>query len=886
MVLLRLTGLVLAAVLTAAVPVFVSASMEQTFQNEVKAIPGALDVSIAWMSPDADDHGDAVSQLDKYLRSELPAAAGLRSIQAVGVPSTGPRAVQVLAPDGTPKPGRQYLALGVLPDLASVQPATGRLPATGQAEAVLLGTTFTRAGYRLGDKLRVPLTTDAAGPAAVVTIVGTVALPQTGPLADLSSVLDSAVLTGQPYWHSLGVPAEQVTWAVTLPAGEVHVAHLSSLASAVRELPLRTARMLPDADVVASPAAFVDNFVTRMATTQRMLTILLLPVYLLVVFFVLATADVVVSSRHLEVAVLRSRGAHFHETLGFYLSESLLLAGAAALLGLLLTVPVVRVMGLSAGFLQLVSRPPLPISITWASVGWAVGAAVAAEAVSLVPLVRVAGFTVATLGQETATRSPVWEAVRITGEAGLLLVTGYAHWRLVVGGAATEDPLNLALPALTLVAVGLIVWRGMTLLLWLVGRVLARRLSPPFYLAFSLLRSKPRRYQALWLMLVVTTGLGIYGAAFARTLDRDLVAQANYRIGSDLVLKPAWESEVLSYDAEGKPAKMAYREPPYSPMGNLPGTVGSTKVQIRKAVGLAVGTRNLGNVDLVGIQPRGFGRVARFLSELTPCTPGQCLNLLAQNQEAVLVSAPLAQRLSLKPGDRLKATQDDGSADLIIAAVVGYWPGRLPEDGDFVVGNLDYFQDGLGLMPYDVWVRMEPDSSLVAVADALREQQVRLISAVDRGAVIAGGRREPLRLGLYATLSVGFVVAFVVMLLSYLLSVGLTLQSRAKELGVLRAMGMSERHVALSLYTEQLLLVGSAAAVGLAAGRWTAAVYVPVLRQQPGEPLLPLHTAGTAAEQVWLLAGIALALTTGAGTVGLWLRRLSIGKALRLGEDG
>jgi putative ABC transport system permease protein len=885
MVLLRLIGLVLAAVLTAAVPVFVSASMEQTFQNEIKTTPGALNIGLAWMSPDADDHSAGLAQLDRYLRTEFPVAAGMASTQAVAVPSTGPRPVQVLGPDGNPKPGRQYLALGMLPGFSGVQTATGRVPAEGQAEAMLLDATLTRSGYRLGDRLRVPLTSDAAAPTAVVTIVGTVRLPQTGPLAELSGVLDSAVLVGPAYWDALGVPVSQMNWAVTLPAGEAHAAHLSTLASAIRELPLRVVRILPEADVVATPAALLENSVTRMATTQRMLTILLLPVYLLVVFFVLATADVVVSSRQVEVAMLRSRGVPLHNTLGFYFSESLVLAGAAALLGLLLTVPVVRVMGLSAGFLQVVSRPPLLISITWTTVGWAAAATLAAEAVSLLPLIRSAGFTVATLGQEAATRSPVREALQVTAEASLLLVTGYVHWRLVSSGGTTEDPLHMALPALTLVGGGMVVWRGLTLVLLLVGKAAAPWLSPPLYLALSLLRSKARRYLALWLMLVVTTGLGIYGAAFARTLDRDLVAQENYRTGSDLLLKPAWESEVLSYDAEGNPTKMAYREPPYSRMQDLPGSVGSAPVQIRKAVGLSVGSRNLGKAALVGIQPQSFGRVALFLSELNPHPPDRYLNLLAQNEEAVLVSAPLAQRLSLKPGDKLKANQDDGTIELVIAAIVGYWPGRLPEDGDFVVGNLDYFQDGLGLMPYDVWVRMGQDGSLAQVADSLRERQVHLIAAVDRRSVIASGRREPLRLGLYATLSMGFVVALMVMLLSYLLGVGRMLHSRTKELGVLRAMGMSERHVALSLYTEQLLLVGSAAVVGLAVGRWTATVYVPVLRQQPGKPLLPLHTVSTAGEQFWLLVSVAAALVIGAGTVGLWLRRLSIGKALRLGED-
>jgi putative ABC transport system permease protein len=888
LVLLRLTGLTLAAVLAAAVPVFVSSSMEQTLHKQIAAKPDALSIVLDWSASDTDDHSVAVKQLDTYLRTTFPADGGVAAVNAVTIPSTGQRPVQVVGADGKLQPGKKYFTLGVLPELPSggVSLVTGRLPAAGKAEVAVPDAALAKAGYKLGDKLRVPLTSDSAGAAATVTIVGTVALPETGLLAELKGVLDSGLLTGQAYWDSLAVTPGQVTWAMTMPTAEVHAARVPALAAAVRELPLRAARLLPDVDVAASPASFLDNFLTQMATTQRMLTVLLLPVYLLVVFFVLATADVVVSSRQVEVAVLRSRGVHALETVWFYLGESLLLAGGAALLGLLLTLPVVRVMGLSAGFLQLVDRPLLPVTLTWAAAGWAAGAALVAELISLVPLVRAARFTVATLGQEAAKKSPALEALRAAAEVALLAVLGYGTWKLFAAGGGADDPLFLSLPALALVGVGVVIWRVMTLALQLLTRLAGRRLSPPFYLALSLLRSKPGRYQSLWLMLVVTTGLGIYGAAFARTLDRDLVARAQYETGSDLLLSPAWESEVLSYDASGNPDEIVYREPPYSNLQNLPDTVGSARVQTRKGVSLSVGSKNLGKADLVGIQPQEFGKVARFIPELTPYPPADYLNLLAKDEQAVLVSSSLAQRLSLKPGDKLKAKQNDSEVNLVVGAVVGSWPGRLPEDGDFVVGSLDYFQDGLALVPYEVWVRMADGGSLTPVADALRQREVKLMELMDRRAVIAAGRREPLRLGLYATLSAGFVAALLVMALTYLLSVGLTLQSRAKELGVLRAMGMSAGHVAMSLYTEQLLLVGTAAAAGLSAGGWVAAVYVPVLRRQPGQSLLPLHTAGTAGERIWLLLGFALALSVGAGTVGLWLRRLSIGKALRLGEDG
>ncbi|NLN29242.1 MAG: hypothetical protein GX161_13565 [Firmicutes bacterium] len=48
------------------------------------------------------------------------------------------------------------------------------------------------------------------------------------------------------------------------------------------------------------------------------------------------------------------------------------------------------------------------------------------------------------------------------------------------------------------------------------------------------------QYAPLLLLLIVTTGLGIYAAAAARTMDRNLVDRIGYRFGADVVLQEQW----------------------------------------------------------------------------------------------------------------------------------------------------------------------------------------------------------------------------------------------------------------------------------------------------------------------------------------------------------
>ena len=881
--LLRLTGLTLAALLAAAVPAFVTTAMERVLTQELKALEDPLTVVVGWRAPDDQDYGADVDRLEAYLNGSFIKAAGFGAVPAARLTATAQRPVQRQNANGSLDAARRYLKLGPLPEGFSL--SSGRLPAAGQPEVVIIDGLASAAGYQVGQQLRFPLTVDGRGQAVTVTVVGTVRPAAAAPLKHLGGAMESALLTSDAFWRSVGLPPGDVTWSFDPPAAQMHAAGVADLVSALEQLPLRAAQYLPDMDVIDTPLVWLGDFLRRMDTTQRFLLVLLTPVFLLVVGFAVATAAAVVGGRRTEIAVLRSRGATPPRVMGYYLSESVLLALVATGLGLLLTTPTVRLMGLTAGFLQLVGRPPLPVKISAETVAYALAAALLAELAALWPLARATRYTVATIRQEEPVSNALLAVARVALELALLGTLAYGTWRLAREGAGS-DSLFLALPALALAGAGALALRLFALLIALFDQVIRNRLRPSLYLALSLLRRQSGRYSGLWLMLVITAGLGVYGAAFARTLDRDLAAATRYRLGADVVLKTVWESEVLSVDETGEVTASLFHEPPYDEMKDLPGAVATARVQFRQGATLLSGNRNLGKTTLMGITPDEFGRVGRFLSELTPAEPVRYLNLLAQDERAVVLSTSLAKRINAKLGDLLTVRLGESQTTVSVVATVPYWPGRLPEDGDFLVVNLHYLQDTLGLAPYDVWVRMSPGTPVLPLVEALGQRGVRLTSVEDAGGAVAAGRREPFRLGIYGTLSAGFLVAVLVMGLTYLLSVGLTLQSRAKELGVLRAMGMPRGSVGTSLYVEQLVLVGTALATGLPAGALAAAVYVPVLRLQAGGSVLPLRVAAVSADRSFLIIGSAVALFLGAVTVWVWLRRLSVNVALRLGEDG
>jgi hypothetical protein len=424
---LRLLGLTLAAALAATVPTFTQAAMERVLQRQLVSDKVQTDLVVAWTSPSNTDFSKRIKAVDRYLREEFPAAAGLPGARVTALTSTEPLVVQLYGEDDQLLPRKRYLKLGVVP--AEAKLAAGRLPVPGKPE-VLVPQAMERLGYNVGSRLQVILPRGAVTEAVTLEVVGLLAAGDSKGLSALSETFNSTLFIDQDFWSSLEVLTGQASWAVHLPPDELQASGVKAVVTALRNVPVDLARWLPDAEIIDSPAPWLKDFADEMAATSRFLLVLLTPVFVLVLFLVVATAQAVADSRLLEVAVLRSRGAGALRVIGFYLPESLLLTGLAVGGALALTGPLVQTMGLAAGFLQLVGRPPLPVVLTQDTVGYALAAALVAELAALVPLVRATRFTVVTLRQEESEPRRVLGLLRIALELGLLALLGYATWRL------------------------------------------------------------------------------------------------------------------------------------------------------------------------------------------------------------------------------------------------------------------------------------------------------------------------------------------------------------------------------------------------------------------------------------------------------------------------
>jgi putative ABC transport system permease protein len=88
---------------------------------------------------------------------------------------------------------------------------------------------------------------------------------------------------------------------------------------------------------------------------------------------------------------------------------------------------------------------------------------------------------------------------------------------------------------------------------------------------------------------------------------------------------------------------------------------------------------------------------------------------------------------------------------------------------------------------------------------------------------------DPLKVGIYGVVSVGFLIAVALALLGLIAYAYLAMQERLTEFAVVRALGLSEGSMRALLLYEQVFLLGAAIAGGIAAGLLTTQLYLPYL---------------------------------------------------------
>ncbi|MBX3010535.1 MAG: ABC transporter permease [Caldilineaceae bacterium] len=629
-------------------------------------------------------------------------------------------------------------------------------------------------------------------------------------------------------------------------------------------------RYLPGARLDISPLDPLKKFVQR----QSQLTLVLLgfniPALAFLLYFLIQISLIIVRWQQRETALLVSRGMNLSSILGLTLLEEFLLFLVGIPLGIGFGMLLARWMGFTISFLAFVDRPPLPVSlqgIDFTLIGIALGVALLAR---LGPTLQATRQSVVEQAREGTRplRAPFWQRVYL--DFVLILPTYYVYQQLVARGtlaaSATaarspfgitspdesaaqlfQDPLLVLAPALFILCVTLLSMRIFPWLLSFFDLIAARTPWLTLHLALRQLGRSSQSYVNPLLLVIVALAMGVYTRSMAESLDQWLIDQIYYHIGADVSFLPLVESSSGS-DSAG-PSDSGLRTegliPPKDTFAALPGVEAATRVGDYQA--RITGPNGEIRGRMLALDRVDFSQVAWFRDDFADEPLGALMNRLALAPENVLVTQAFVNALVLRIGDQFQMSVRlaDGIAytgAFRVAGIYRHFP-TVETDDVVVIGNLEhlYTQSGAEFEHF-IWLRTQMETNGTELFRKVQGTGVEPTWPRDARAAIAIDQAKMERVGIFGTLSIGFLAATVMAMLALLVHNYASLQERLYQFGVMRAIGLWRGQVLVQVVLEYGMLTIYGAVVGSLIGLYTAQFFAPFFRipEGAGAPLPPL----------------------------------------------
>ncbi len=660
------------------------------------------------------------------------------------------------------------------------------------------------------------------------------------------------------------------------------------------------------------------HFQDRIFSLQVPITLLLLQVLALVIFFVSLMADMVVERQTEAIAVLRSRGASRRQIFGALATQTGGLALLAAIAGPPLAILGVRLVAahtLAAsdqGALNVLAGDPL--AVIWGIRYFVLAAVVGAALAMLISINRAMGLDVLALRRESArtTRLPVWQRLNLDVIFGFIGVTGYISYIVALGRLSPRlqsllSPLSLVAPFFLLIAAALLFLRFFPLALngaaWLAGR--GRRAEP--MLALAQMARAPRQSLRTTLLLALTTAFTIFTLVFVASQNQHTLDAAAFTVGADL-------TGTLPSATAATSTTVAAQEAQYAA---LPGVTSAT-VGYNATVSAQTTTAQI-QVTFDAVNADSFAQTAVWPSSNSTQSIGELMGRLRDNralateQDVVptIVDEALWQSFHLGQDPHFTLSVPGYNAASLHLIAVGHIahisgifdvPGYFDNSGalvDLASYAAVYQHDtSTALQQNQIWLRTSDDTTKLAALRATlndAKNPLHLTQIFDRRNIITTAGRDPLVLDLLGVLAICTVTAGLLGVLGALVAAWLSARSRLTNFAVLRALGSDPGQTARVLVWEQAIITVTALGLGLSLGLVLAGAILPTLiftnifaRQDtflgasnvpPIQTVIPFGAVGAVVGGVALIFIILLALMTRI------VARPSIGQTLRLNED-
>ena len=667
----------------------------------------------------------------------------------------------------------------------------------------------------------------------------------------------------------------------------------------------------------------IDGYTERENELKLTLQILIIPILLMLVFYIFMVSQLMIRSETAVISVLESRGAGRAQILLLYGLESLLLGLVAMLAGPSLGLWMVRIIGSSNGFLEFVSRKALQTGIGGQAIVFGVIAVILIILTTLLPVLIQSRTSIVRQKQKTSRRpkAPFWQ--RFYLDIILLAISLYAYYRLnvqvelqkstgIARPGSEMDMLLFVASTLFILGAGLLFLRFYPLLMQLIYWLGKRFWNPALYASFHQISRSDGQEQFLMIFLILALSIGLFNANAARTINQNIEDTIYCQVGSDIRLQEFWQP----YDVQGQPIVtvsssdfsgmldnanrskiIKYFEPDLQKYSKLAGVEHATRVlqlddmRIRSAAGPG------NHIGLMGIDPYEFALTAWTRNDMNHYSINEYMNVMSTMPNAVILSANLKDPLELAVGDSIIYTVNKSDiAEGIIIAFVDYWPGYQPLDiaangtvtqNSLIIGNLDYILSKTAIQPYEIWIRRVEGMTDKEIYSALEDARISVTSISSANQLIAAAKNDPQLQGTNGALTLGFIVSMLICAIGFLIYWIISIQSRVLQFGVYRAMGLGRAPLIGMLVSEQIMVSGVAIGFGIILGTLSSRLFVPLFQlvYSSADQPLPFLTIALAADSQKVLIVLSILLVICFAILARLILRIRIAQAVKLGEE-
>ena len=648
------------------------------------------------------------------------------------------------------------------------------------------------------------------------------------------------------------------------------------------------------------------DYLARATKLSGLLLLLVIPVILMIGFYVTMIAQLIMEQEKNEIAMLESRGASRRQIFSIYFGESITIGIISYVIGLFGALFMTRLIGASNGFMEFVNRSAMDTAIGWKSILYGFITSLLFIIMMLFPAYKASKFTIVQFKQGKAIfdRKPFWQKLYL--DVVLLAVASYALFNynqfkdfisFTEGGRV--DYLVFFAVTFFILGVSLVFMRIYPLIVDLVFRLGRRIWTPSMYAAFTYVARGGNMRQFIMIFLILALGVGIFNANSARTINENTTDLIRYEQGAQIVIT-AGEFGVTETGELQDVADAAQKNNTFELIKQYDGLEEATRVALMTSdrVSSQIATlRYQSDVRVMALTPEEFGEVVWYREDLYQYHINHYLNFLARFPEGVILSKKLAENLTVEPGDMVNIDIESKRITAPVLTTIEYWPtynkfSTLDEDGtgdeqQLCIIHYDNLRATLGDFPSEIWVSKKPGILDSELNNYLANNEVSILDARYTDFEISEAKKDPMLHGMNGILTLDFLVTMIICGAGFIIFWFLSIRQRVLQFGIFRAMGLKKRELVAIIIWEQILISAVAIIVGILIGGITSELFVPLFQivDTAAERVIPFVMSYNRQDYYRIYMLVGFMLVVGIAALARFTTRIKMDQAVKLGED-